>query len=224
MQSYYVRQLLTESQVDEITRLMPMAQWGDSQRQLDNYLEGYQDNMEMLSGPTLDRISSIVMGQVNGDLGFYDRVFPLKSTPVIVSTTFNNKGFKVHHDDPTVGEFSTTVFLSNPETYEGGELKIWYEGEVQTFKLPAGWAITYETGAPHSVAPVTFGGRMAAVFWTTSRIRDERHRRFLSEMKQIRRLLPPTLSYNFDEANASPYLRLQQLENTFIRTFVNLPL
>jgi predicted 2-oxoglutarate/Fe(II)-dependent dioxygenase YbiX len=175
----------------------------------------------MIPSEVRSRISETVMTQINADREFYDRVFPQKSTAVIISKTSIDEGLKIHHDDATVGEFSTTVFLSNPEIYEGGELCLWYEGEVQKFKLPAGYAITYNTGAPHCVAPVTYGNRIAAVFWTTSEIRDPRHREVLSSLRTVRRLLPEKASYDFTETMNDPAFLLLEAENKFIRYFVN---
>ena len=219
--SYYTRQLLSDRQLQEIQELLPHATWSKSKEELVEYYPKYQSSSEMIPSEVRGRISDLVMSQINADQGFYDRVFPKQSTAVIVSKTSEGEGLKIHHDNANVGEFSTTVFLSDPDTYEGGELCLWYEGEVQKFKLPAGHAITYSTGAPHMVAPVTSGSRIVAVFWTTSSIRDPRHREILSGMRQIRRLLPEVISYDFDEVTGDPAFQLLEVENKFIRYFVN---
>ena len=219
--SYYTRQLLSDRQLQEIQELLPLATWSKSKEELAEYYPKYQSSSEMVPSEVRGRISELVMTQVNADRGFYDRVFPQKSTAVIVSNTSEGEGLKIHHDNASVGEFSTTVFLADPDTYEGGELCLWYEGEVQKFKLPAGHAITYSTGAPHMVAPVTKGSRFVAVFWTTSAIRDPRHREILSGMRQIRRLLPETISYDFNEVIADPAFQLLEIENKFTRYFIN---
>ena len=220
-QSYYTRQLLSERQLREISELLPNATWSKSKEDLIEYYPKYQSSSEMVKSEVRNRIAELVMNQVNADIRFYDRVFPRQSTAVIISKTSEGEGLKIHHDNAKVGEFSTTVFLSDPETYEGGELCLWYEGQEQKFKLPAGHAITYSTGAPHMVAPVTSGSRIVAVFWTTSSIRDPRHREVLSGMRQIRRLLPEIISYDFDEVVEDPAFQLLEIENKFIRYFVN---
>lgn len=218
--SYYTRPLLTLEQLTQINQLLPHATWSKSKDDLVEYYPGYQTSSEMVISEIRNEISSCVMARINADGGFFDMVFPEHSTSVIVSKTSVDEGLKIHHDDTKVGDFSTTVFLSDPETYEGGELCLWYEGEVQKFKLPAGHAITYSTGAPHCVAPVTKGDRIAAVFWTSSEIKDPRHREILSSLRHIRRLLPLSAGFDFTEAMNDPRFLLLEAENKFIRYFI----
>lgn len=74
--------------------------------------------------------------------------------------------YKPHFDHPQgTGMFSTTIFLDDPDTYEGGELEIYADGKVESFKLDAGQAVTYETGLAHQVKEVTSGQRRVLVFW-----------------------------------------------------------
>jgi len=84
-----------------------------------------------------------------------------------------------HCDNTLMGEnedvrsdVSTTVFLNNPDEYEGGELEI--EIGTQTFdvKLPAGWAFSYPTGTRHRVREITSGVRKAAIIWSQSLFRN----------------------------------------------------
>ena len=76
--------------------------------------------------------------------------------------------YRAHFDHPQNGHFSNTLFLSDPETYEGGELEILVDGELKQFKPKAGTCITYETGLPHQVKTVTKGERRVLVWWTTT--------------------------------------------------------
>ncbi|HEX7387316.1 MAG TPA: Fe2+-dependent dioxygenase [Castellaniella sp.] len=78
-------------------------------------------------------------------------------------------------------DVSTTIFLSDPDTYEGGELIIQDTYGEHRVKLPAGHAIVYPATSLHRVAPVTAGVRYAAFFWTQSLIRDDSRRSLLLE-------------------------------------------
>lgn len=78
--------------------------------------------------------------------------------------------YKAHLDSPDLGEFSTTLFLEDPNEYEGGELEVLYDGEVKQFKLEPGYGVTYETGTPHLVRPVTSGARKCCLWWTNSKL------------------------------------------------------
>jgi PKHD-type hydroxylase len=174
----------------------------------------------MVAGILRNEISKTIFAEIDADQGFRDRVFPKNSTDLIVSRSEVGEGFYVHLDTTSVGEFSTTVFLSDPDTYEGGELCLYLEDEVRKFKLPAGMAITYTTGAPHCVSKVTSGVRHAGVFWTASLVKDVRYREILSDIRQARRLLPIRTTYNLEEAALNPQFILQGVEHKLIRNFL----
>lgn len=79
-------------------------------------------------------------------------------------------------------DLSCTVFLNEPEDYEGGELTVADTYGDHTVKLPAGDAILYPSSSLHCVSPVTRGMRLASFFWIQSLVRDEKNRRTLFEM------------------------------------------
>jgi PKHD-type hydroxylase len=79
-------------------------------------------------------------------------------------------------------DVSCTLFLSEPDEYDGGELIVndtYGEHEV---KLPAGDLIVYPSSSLHRVTPVTRGARVASFFWVQSLIRDDSRRRLLFEL------------------------------------------
>ena len=79
-------------------------------------------------------------------------------------------------------DLSCTVFFSDPDGYEGGELVI-HEGQFPTrVKLPAGHAVLYPGTSVHEVTPVTRGERLASFFWIESMVRGEEQRRLLLEL------------------------------------------
>jgi len=218
--SFYIRQLLSSEDLATVAEYLKHAEWSKSRDKIPEYLTGGQTNSEMIGGIIRGEISKIIFARIDKDQGFKDRVFPKHSTGLIVSRTEVGEGFSVHLDTTSVGEFSTTVFLSEPDTYEGGELCIYLEEEVRKFKLPAGTAITYTTGAPHCVAKVTAGVRHAGVFWTSSLIKDVRYREILADIRQVRRLLPLGETYNLNDAAVDPEFLLQSVEHKLIRHFL----
>jgi PKHD-type hydroxylase len=82
-------------------------------------------------------------------------------------------------------DFSITLFLSDPASYDGGELLIDADGGPKSFKLPAGDAVVYPTFAFHEVKEVTGGERLAAVTWCQSMVRDPQMRRVLFEFAAV---------------------------------------
>jgi PKHD-type hydroxylase len=76
-------------------------------------------------------------------------------------------------------DVSATLFLSPPESYEGGELLIEDTHGRRTIKLPAGEMVVYPASSVHRVQPVTRGTRLACFFWVQSLVRDDAHRALL---------------------------------------------
>jgi PKHD-type hydroxylase len=102
-----------------------------------------------------------------------------------------------HVDDPVMGapgqlyrsDVSITIFLSDPEEYDGGELVIRAPYGEHSVKLPAGDAVMYPSSSLHRVNPVTRGVRLAAVTWVQSLVRDAARRELLYELNRVREAL-----------------------------------
>lgn len=80
-------------------------------------------------------------------------------------------------------DLSVTLFLSDPSTYDGGELEVESPGGLKRVKLPAGDAFVYATHALHQVREVTRGVRHAAVFWLQSLVQDDSMRQSLFDLQ-----------------------------------------
>lgn len=91
-------------------------------------------------------------------------------------------------------DLSATLFLSEPEEYEGGELEIEDAYGVQAVKLPAGDLLLYPATSLHRVTPVTAGARVAAFFWVESLVEDDRSRTQLYDLDQTIQELTATLT------------------------------
>lgn len=79
-------------------------------------------------------------------------------------------------------DLSATLFLVEPDSYDGGELLVEDTFGVQSVKLPAGDMVLYPASSLHRVAPITRGTRVASFFWIQSMIRDDAQRTLLFDM------------------------------------------
>ncbi len=79
-------------------------------------------------------------------------------------------------------DVSCTLFLSEPDEYDGGELTIHDTYGQQRVKLPAGHAVIYPSSSLHEVTPVTRGARIASFFWIESMVRSDEQRRLLHDL------------------------------------------
>lgn len=110
--------------------------------------------------------------------------------PVIVNKYSVGMAYGSHSDAPFMDgirvDTSFTLFLSDPDSYDGGELVIETETGEQSFKLPSGTMLIYPNGNLHRVNPVTKGTRIAAIGWVQSQIRDPVKREILHDIHQVR--------------------------------------
>lgn len=119
--------------------------------------------------------------------------FPRRIHGLMFSRSGKGEGYGRHVDNAWMrggrSDLSFTVFLSEPEAYEGGALVLESSGGEESFRLPAGHALVYPSTLLHRVEPVTAGERLVAVGWIESRIRHADQRELLFELDTARRSL-----------------------------------
>lgn len=137
---------------------------------------------------------------------------PRTLSRLLVSRTDVGGGYGDHVDNALMGpegarlrsDLSFTLFLSEPETYEGGGLTIEDALEDRTVRLNAGDMILYPSGAQHRVEPVTQGTRLVCVGWIQSHVRDAAAREVLWDLERVRAAWPddadPTARLTLDKA------------------------
>ncbi|MCY1310386.1 PKHD-type hydroxylase [compost metagenome] len=81
-------------------------------------------------------------------------------------------------------DLSATLFFSEPDDYEGGELVVEDRYGSHRVKLPAGHLVLYSSGSLHRVEPVTRGARVSSFFWIQSMVREENQREMLLELDE----------------------------------------
>ena len=108
-------------------------------------------------------------------------------------------------------DVSCTLFLADPESYDGGELIISDTYGEHEVKLPAGDLVLYPSSSLHKVSPVTRGARVASFFWVQSMVRDDSQRRALLEMDTAIEKLRVT------GADASAVLQLTGVYHNLLR-------
>ena len=124
---------------------------------------------------------------------------PARWSKLLFSRYAPGDAYGLHVDDAAMAaedggrlrtDLSFTLFLSEPESYDGGALVIdGLDGEREV-RLPAGGVVLYPTGALHRVEPVTRGERLACVGWIQSLIRREDERELLFDLGRVRASLP----------------------------------
>lgn len=140
---------------------------------------------------------------------FIAAALPLKIFPPLFNSYAGGQAFGVHVDNAVRiqagtgfrvrSDLSITVFLEQPDAYDGGELTIETNFGVQSVKLPAGHAVLYPSSSLHRVEPVTRGRRVASFFWLQSMIRDDAARQILFDLDRSVQELGGTLGQQHGE-------------------------
>jgi PKHD-type hydroxylase len=122
---------------------------------------------------------------------FKDAAIPMRLYPFLFSKYEEGMSYGWHVDSPIMGtpplrtDIAMTIFLSNPDEYEGGELVIESSVGTQVYKPNAGDAIIYPCMSLHCVTPVRKGVRLAAVTWVQSAVRNPEQRELLFQTKRL---------------------------------------
>jgi len=144
-----------------------------------------------------------LINALSNSLPWREYVVAPKSSGSILYLKYEKNSLYKYHADVSKGTeisftYASTLFLSDPEEYEGGELILTINNEDIEYKLPCNTLVTYPVGTKHRVNKVTKGTRHVAVFWTESFITDEADRNLIRELNQISRSIHTVLEEEFN--------------------------
>jgi PKHD-type hydroxylase len=144
------------------------------------------------ASPMARELGTMILGELERNALFISATLPNRVYPPMFNRYGEGMGFGTHVDGTVRGipgsghklrtDLSATLFLSPPQSYDGGELVIESDFGNQTAKLEAGELVVYSSTLRHRVAPVTRGERIACVFWVQSLVREDDRREKLFEL------------------------------------------
>jgi PKHD-type hydroxylase len=191
-----IANLLDKSAVASIRELLDGASFVDGRLTAGDAVREAKRNLQIADGErALDQWQQTIVDALLRQDGFALRALPMRVLPPMFNRYDAGMEYGSHVDNAVMGggaewvraDVSVTVFLSEPEEYEGGGLVIQTEQQGQPIKLAAGSAVVYGATAIHRVEPVTRGRRYAAVTWVQSFVRDEGRREMLMELTEVAR-------------------------------------
>ena len=141
-------------------------------------------------GPELTDIDQIILAALGRSQALQSFAFAKRILLPLFNRYENGMEYGAHVDAAVMGkgadqirtDLSMTVFLSDPASYDGGELALQTPLGEEEIKLEAGEAVVYPSTTVHRVTPVTRGVRLAAVTWIQSSVPDERLRAILFDL------------------------------------------
>ncbi len=187
----HVPQLLNAEEVGAVLQIAQAGQFSDGRASAGAYLHDVKNNLQYEPTPEQERrLHEIVIGALMRNAEFASFALPRKVMPPRLARYEAGMGYGSHIDqafmgqgEPMRSDLSMTLFLSEPSSYQGGELVIETPIGEQEIKLPAGDAVVYATVSHHRVETVTAGARLVAVTWMQSYVPDPARRQLLHDLR-----------------------------------------
>jgi PKHD-type hydroxylase len=189
----HVPKVLTAGQVAECRRALDGAEWIDGRATVGEQGALVKRNRQLDErSPVGRQLGEMILTALTKNALFFSAALPLRTVPPLFNRYEGGENYGVHIDGAVRAvpgtsfflrtDLSSTLFLSEPSEYDGGELVVFDTYGKHEVKLPAGDLILYPSGSLHRVNPVTRGTRTCSFFWTQSLVPDERHRELLFEL------------------------------------------
>ncbi|KAB2962452.1 PKHD-type hydroxylase [Zoogloea sp.] len=189
-----IPELLTAAELQLARAALVDAPWADGRDSAGPQAATVKNNQQLPHDcEAAQRIRQIVLGAVERHPLFLTAALPKKiftprvnryggDTPYYGGHVDNAIRFRGDTGERVRTDVSCTVFLADPEDYDGGELLVQDTYGARGVKLPAGDAVIYPGTSVHEVTPVTRGHRVACFFWIESMIRSDEQRRLLFDL------------------------------------------
>lgn len=186
--------VLNADQLKKLIGMMDRQKFIDGRETAGWAAAGVKDNKQVAgNSPGQAEMQALVSGALAANRIFTMAAAPKTMRPILFSRYATGMGYGWHVDNALMGEtpatridLAFTIFLSEPESYDGGELEIDEPAGIRAFKLPAGAAILYPANSLHQVTKVISGQRDVAVGWLQSMIRENDKRRIIFELENLR--------------------------------------
>ncbi|MEM7064296.1 MAG: Fe2+-dependent dioxygenase [Cyanobacteria bacterium P01_B01_bin.77] len=185
--------LFTQEEVDDILDKLSEAEFIDGKKTAGWNARSVKNNQQLKKNdPNATALKEKVKTTLNKNLLFQSTVRPKSIHTMLFSRYEQGMSYGKHTDNAMMAgtwrsDVSFTIFLTDPETYQGGDLIIEGATNQQSYRLGSGSAIAYPSSTLHQVAPITQGSRWAIVGWVQSWIRDPSKREILFDLDTARR-------------------------------------
>ena len=199
--------ILSKQDVADFRRIMDAEKWEDGRSTAGAQSAEVKQNDQLAPDSDVSRaLGKRVISALSKNMMFISAAVPLHIFPPLFNRYVPGKFFGEHVDNCIRGDhltglrirtdLSITLFLSEPEEYDGGELVVEDYYGSHRVKLPAGHAVLYPATSLHMVTPVTRGARVSSFFWVQSMIKDAHARRMSFDMDNALQELVTRLGRN----------------------------
>jgi len=185
--------VLTREQAARAREVLLKTEWVDGRVTAGPQSSRAKQNLQLPEdAPTARELGDAILAALQRSPLFMSAALPLKVYPPMFNRYGGGHSFGSHVDNAirqvpgsphrVRTDLSATLFLADPDSYDGGELVVEDTYGVHRVKLPAGDMVLYPSTSLHHVTPVTNGERIASFFWIQSLVRDDGRRTLLFDM------------------------------------------
>lgn len=225
---YHIPNVLSKAQVQYCRELMDHAEWVNGKVTAGTLSASVKQNQQLPNDhPLTFELGEIILQALGEHALFLSAALPLDIIPPLFNRYRHSEAFGMHVDNAIRRvpgtqkrlrtDLSCTLFLSEPDEYEGGELVVEDSYGFHEVKLPAGDMVLYPSTSLHEVTPVTKGTRTASFFWVQSMVRDDAARHLLFNLDQSIQQLRLELGDHHDEI-----VKLTNLYHNLMRKWAEL--
>src|SRR5580693_5255310 len=188
-----IEKVLTPEQVKVARVKLATAQWTDGRVTAGYQAQEVKRNAQIPEdSPVAKELGDLVLSGLARSPRFMSAALPLRVFPPMFNSYAGGQTFGTHVDtairqDARTGQrirtdLSATLFLTEPDEYDGGDLIVEDSYGTHSVKLPAGDVVLYPATSLHRVEPVTRGARISSFFWVQSMVRDDGRRTLLFDL------------------------------------------
>lgn len=191
----HIPQVLTGEQVLAFRRDLDQCDWVDGRATVGVQGAQVKDNRQVPDlSPVGQRLGRVILEALGRNPLFVSAALPLRTSPPLFNRYEGGEHYGLHIDGAMRAvpgsdrmlrtDVSSTLFLCEPDEYDGGDLIVVDTYGTHEVKLPAGDLVLYPASSLHRVEPVTRGTRLASFFWTQSMVADDGRRTLLFDLDQ----------------------------------------
>lgn len=190
-----IEKVLSKDEVAAFRSRLDCAPWQDGLATAGTLARSVKRNLQLEdASPLAVELGNIILRKLAAHPLFISAALPNRIYPPKFNCYTDGGTYGAHVDSAVMGvpgstisvrtDLSATLFLAEPEEYEGGELEIEGPFGIQSAKLEAGDMVLYPSSSLHRVTPVTSGARIASFFWIQSLVRQDEARTTLFDLDQ----------------------------------------
>ncbi|GAA3769268.1 Fe2+-dependent dioxygenase [Terriglobus aquaticus] len=197
-----IPEVFNKEQTRQLRAELDKAEWVDGKVTAGHQSAMTKRNSQIPeSSPVARAVGERILQALGSHPLFRSAALPLRVFPPLFNRYAGGQDFGTHVDNAIRThaasghrirtDLSCTLFFSEPDEYDGGELIVEDTYGSQSIKLPAGHMVLYPSTSLHSVKPVTRGARVSSFFWLQSMVRSDEQRRLLFDLDNSIQMLEP---------------------------------